>query len=75
MRTGTEAGTGTAGTLGTALRGAYGSLTLNADGSYTYVVDNTNAAVQALRLATDTLIDSFSYTVTDAAGAHRPAPR
>ncbi|MEJ8846351.1 VCBS domain-containing protein [Variovorax rhizosphaerae] len=69
VRTGTEAGTGTAGTLGTALLGAYGSLTLNADGSYTYVVDNTLAAVQALRLPTDTLVDSFTYTVTDADGA------
>ncbi|MEJ8855603.1 VCBS domain-containing protein [Variovorax robiniae] len=68
VRTGTEAGTGTDGTLGTALVGAYGSLTLNADGTYTYVVDNTLPAVQALRLPTDTLTDSFSYTVTDVAG-------
>ncbi|WP_213955075.1 VCBS domain-containing protein [Variovorax sp. dw_954] len=69
VRTGTEAGTGTAGAVGTALAGTYGTLTLNADGSYSYVVDNANAAVQALRLPTDTLVDSFSYTVTDAAGA------
>ncbi|MDM0110600.1 VCBS domain-containing protein [Variovorax sp. J22R133] len=69
VRTGTEAGTGTAGTLGTALVGAYGSLTLNADGSWTYVVDNTLPAVQALRQATDTLVDNFSYTVIDTAGA------
>ncbi|MCM2276384.1 MAG: Ig-like domain-containing protein, partial [Candidatus Didemnitutus sp.] len=32
VRTGTEAGSGTAGTVGAALVGAYGSLTLNADG-------------------------------------------
>jgi VCBS repeat-containing protein len=38
LRTGTEAGSGTAGALvGAALAGTFGSLTLNADGSYTYV--------------------------------------
>ncbi|MDM0075604.1 VCBS domain-containing protein [Variovorax sp. J2P1-59] len=68
VRTGTEAGTGTAGVLGTELRGAYGWLTLNADGSYTYRVDNDDPAVEALRLDVDTLTDSFSYTVIDAAG-------
>ena len=40
---------------------AYGTLTLNADGSYSYVVDNTNATVDALN-GSDTLTDSFSYT-------------
>ncbi|MDM0107949.1 VCBS domain-containing protein [Variovorax sp. J22R24] len=69
FRTGTEAATGTAGVLGTELRGAYGWLTLNADGSYTYRVDNDDPAVEALRLDVDTLTDSFSYTVIDAAGA------
>ena len=57
------------GTVGTALAGSYGSLTLNADGSYSYAVDNANAAVNALRTAGDTLTDVFTYTVTDAAGA------
>ena len=28
---------------GTALNGLYGTLTLNADGSYSYVLDNSNA--------------------------------
>ncbi|UJJ32716.1 VCBS domain-containing protein [Halopseudomonas maritima] len=68
IRTGNEAGSGTSGTVGSALIGTYGSLTLNADGSYTYVVDNDNPDVQALRLSGDTLSDSFSYSVTDAAG-------
>ncbi len=68
VRTGTEAGSGTAGTLGSALVGQYGSLTLNADGSYSYVVDENNAAVQALRQSGDTLSESFSYELTDAAG-------
>ena len=35
--------------VGSTIVGSYGSLTLNADGSYTYAVDNANATVQALR--------------------------
>ncbi|WGM40072.1 VCBS domain-containing protein [Caulobacter sp. NIBR1757] len=57
------------GIVGSALAGQYGSLTLNADGSYSYAIDNAHAAVNALRLSTDTLTDSFTYTVTDTAGA------
>lgn len=57
------------GTLGVAKAGSYGSLTLNADGTYTYAVDNDNTTVNALRTADDTLIDIFTYTVRDAAGA------
>ena len=37
-----------AGTLGTALAGAHGSLVLNASGTFTYTVNETDAAVQAL---------------------------
>ena len=59
----------TAGTLGAALAGAHGSLTLNASGLFTYVVNDTDAAVQALRLSTDTVSDTFNYTMRDAAGA------
>ena len=58
----------TGGTVGSALAGQYGSLTLNADGSYSYVVDNANASVQALRTSANTLHDTFTYTVRDAAG-------
>ena len=44
IRTGTEAaGTGTGGTIGQALPGTYGTLTVNADGSYTYVADQDAA--------------------------------
>ncbi|WP_291603174.1 VCBS domain-containing protein [Comamonas sp.] len=68
VRTGSESDTGTAGTLGQELRGNYGWLTLNADGSYSYRLDNAMAAVQAMRDG-DTLRDDFSYTVIDAAGA------
>ncbi len=69
IRTGTEAGSGTAGSVGSALTGTYGALTLNANGSYTYVVDNANVAVQALRTTANTLSETFTYTMRDAAGA------
>jgi VCBS repeat-containing protein len=59
----------TAGSVGSALAGLYGSLTLNANGSYSYVVDNANAAVQALRTSSDTLTETYSYTMRDTAGA------
>src|SRR5262249_18208624 len=64
VRTGTEAGSGNAGTVGSGLAGTYGTLTLNSDGTYSYAVDNSNAAVQALN-AGDTLTDTFTYTVKD----------
>ena len=58
---------GTAGTVGTALAGAYGSLTLNADGSYSYALDNGNALVQGLD-KTEHLTETFTYTITDGDG-------
>ncbi|MGE8066481.1 VCBS domain-containing protein [Pseudomonas sp. NPDC089569] len=69
IRTGAEAASGVAGTVGTALRGLYGDLTINADGSYTYIVDNSLAAVQALRISGQTLTDVFTYTLSDVLGA------
>jgi VCBS repeat-containing protein len=57
------------GPLGTALAGAHGSLVLNASGTFTYTVNETDAAVQALRRSTDTVSDVFNYTMRDAAGA------
>jgi T1SS-143 domain-containing protein len=57
-----------AGVVGGSTAGAYGTLVLNAAGTYTYTVNNSLAAVQALRTPADTLTDSFSYTVRDAAG-------
>ena len=44
--------------------GAYGSLTLAADGSYTYVLDNAAAGVQSLARG-QTVVDSFAYAATD----------
>ncbi|MCB6184416.1 retention module-containing protein, partial [Leeia sp. TBRC 13508] len=47
--------------------GAYGSLLLNADGSYTYTLDNQNATVNALNDG-QSIHDVFSYTLTDSQG-------
>ncbi|MBY5370092.1 N,N-dimethylformamidase beta subunit family domain-containing protein, partial [Rhizobium leguminosarum] len=59
----------TSGTLGSALNGTYGSLVLNASGTYSYAINESNAAVQGLRQSTNTLSDVFSYTMRDSAGA------
>ena len=48
--------------------GTYGTLTLNADGSYAYVLNNTSPTVQGLGVG-ETLTDTFTYTVTDNHGA------
>lgn len=60
---------GTTGTVGNALAGSYGNLTLNSDGSYSYTVDHSNAGVQALRYANTPLTETFTYTARDALGA------
>ena len=56
----------TNGTVGSALAGTYGTLTLNANGSYSYLADK--AAAQALGLG-QTATEAFTYTTRDAAGA------
>ncbi len=56
------------GTIGSALAGTYGSLTLNADGTYTYAVNNANTNVEALQAGGATLTDTFSYTMVDKEG-------
>jgi len=62
IRTGTEAGSGTSGTVGQSLAGTYGTLTINADGSYSYSADQNAAdALAAGSSATDT----FTYSVSD----------
>ncbi|MGB0741521.1 MAG: DUF58 domain-containing protein, partial [Planctomycetaceae bacterium] len=47
------------GSVGSALVGSFGTLTLNADGSYVYALDNTNAMVNALQKG-ETLIETYS---------------
>ena len=46
----------------------FGTLTIQANGSYTYVVNNTNTTVQGLRTSAQTLQDIFSYTINDGQG-------
>ena len=48
-------------------QGAYGVLTVHADGSYTYALDSANPAVKALNDG-QSLTETFSYTITDADG-------
>ena len=62
IRLGNPEGEGTAGTVGSALTGTYGQLTLNANGSYTYVANTSDA--NALD-AGDTVYDYFNYTLSD----------
>ncbi|WP_110656526.1 VCBS domain-containing protein [Salinicola halimionae] len=62
------ANTSTNAQAGETLQGRYGTLTLNADGSYQYFVDNDNPDVQALRTAGETLTERFDYVMRDRAG-------
>jgi len=62
--TGNIEGAGTLGSLGTALVGLYGSLTLNSDGTYSYVLNHANPLVNSLAVG-ETLTESFNYRVTD----------
>ncbi|WP_204369221.1 Ig-like domain-containing protein, partial [Methylocucumis oryzae] len=55
------------GVVGGSIEGKYGRLHLNSDGSYTYIVNNNNPLVDALNNG-ESLVDSFNYTLTDAAG-------
>jgi VCBS repeat-containing protein len=66
VRLGAIEGSGTAGTVGSAFVGQYGTLTLGSAGAYSYVVNNGLAAVQALRPG-QSLTESFNYTVSDGA--------
>ncbi|MFO1001924.1 MAG: BspA family leucine-rich repeat surface protein [Planctomycetaceae bacterium] len=56
------------GSVGSSVSGTYGSVQIASDGSYTYTVNNSNSAVQALRTTSNTLTDIFTYTQTDSYG-------
>ncbi|MFN9986091.1 MAG: beta strand repeat-containing protein, partial [Pirellula sp.] len=56
------------GSVGSLLTGTYGSISIGSNGAYTYTVDNSNAAVQALRLTSQTLSETFTYAMVDIGG-------
>ena len=60
LRSGSITGTGSSGTLGESLTGLYGSLTLDADGSYRYTANAAEALASG-----EEVEDVFSYTVSD----------
>ncbi|PRB82896.1 VCBS domain-containing protein [Pseudomonas sp. MYb185] len=49
------------------IEGEYGTLTIEPDGSYEYVLNNENAEVNKLKTG-QTLAEEFTYTLTDADG-------
>ncbi|WP_285907335.1 tandem-95 repeat protein, partial [Pseudodesulfovibrio pelocollis] len=55
---------GEAGNVGTVIQGNYGTIVINANGSYTYRPDNSLDAVKSLG-RDDTLTEEFSYTLSD----------
>jgi large repetitive protein len=59
---------GAAGNVAAPVAGSYGSVTIGANGSYTYSLNNAAAIVQALA-AGQTVTDTFTYQVTDSTGA------
>jgi VCBS repeat-containing protein len=65
IRTGSSEGSGTDGSIGSALTGTYGQLTIAANGSYTYVANQD--AADALDPG-DVVTDTFNYTVSDGQG-------
>jgi T1SS-143 domain-containing protein len=58
---------GSAANVGAAIAGTYGSLTLNADGTYTYVLNNANPTVQALDDG-ESVSEAFVYTAVNGFG-------
>ncbi len=69
--TGVAAGTvgSASGSVNVGVVGTYGTISINSAGAYTYTVDNNNSTVQALRTASQTLTDVFTYTITDSNSA------
>ncbi len=56
---------GVAGNVGNSVGGAYGNLTLNSNGSYSYTA---NSAYDALKASDPLKTDTFAYTVSDGHG-------
>ncbi len=56
------------GSVGLSVAGTYGAIVINSDGTYTFTLDNNNAAVEALNDG-QSLTETFTYTLQDTAGA------
>jgi VCBS repeat-containing protein len=67
VQSGTASGDVADGHVGTKVQGQYGTITIKADGTYIYELDNSKRAVQALNDG-EKLVDTFSYTLKDADG-------
>ncbi|HUH57978.1 MAG TPA: VCBS domain-containing protein, partial [Pseudomonadales bacterium] len=53
--------------VGDEIKGEYGTLILNPDGSYSYILDPNNMTVRGL-VDGETLEDTFTYTISDGEG-------
>ena len=62
IRTGALEGSGTSGVVGSTLKGEYGTLIINANGSYTYIVNN---GLDDLLDKGQIVFEYFNYTVSD----------
>ena len=56
---------GLAGNVGKTVAGKYGTLKLNADGSYSYAINNGNSAVQKLGVGQSLTDEVFTYQISD----------
>ena len=65
--TGNTFNAGSATTNNSALRGAYGSLTIMNDGAYTYSLDNTAGSAADMLAGGQMVMDVFTYRVSDKA--------
>ena len=54
--------------LAQSIKGTYGTVIFNADGTYTYTLDNDNPVIDALNTG-DTLTDTMAYTLVDEDGS------
>ena len=64
---------GVAGNVGVNVNSQFGTFRINADGSFTYTLDNSNATVNALNTGSTPLTDTISYTANAGGGASSTA--
>ncbi|WP_438952167.1 VCBS domain-containing protein, partial [Porticoccus sp.] len=64
---GADVSSGTTSANGTQIIGIYGTLTIGADGSYAYDLDDNNPLLEALNVG-DEVQEVFNYTVADSKG-------